>query len=69
MLIDALVKLSKQWMAVLASVWLLAAIGALIKGEWSWAAVCVVLSVLLWDSYRRDKRSRAQEGPGHRSEA
>ena len=58
----------RHWMAVLAALWLLFAVLALAKGELFWAAFNAGLSVLMLDSYRREKRSRAQV-PEHRSEA
>lgn len=61
-------KLSSQKRAAVATVWSIAVVLELIKGELLFAAVAAVLSVALWDSYRRDKRRRAQRVPEHRSE-
>lgn len=53
-----LVKFSQHWLALVASVWALAALAALIMSEVPWALVCAVVSALLWDSYRRDRQGR-----------
>jgi hypothetical protein len=66
------VKISKQWLskyltAVLALVLLLLAVRAVIQDEWSSAAVAAALSILMWDSHRRDRRARAQRLSKQRS--
>jgi hypothetical protein len=48
--------LSSNRMLVVATVFLLATILALIQGEFLYAGLCVLASVLSLDGYRRDKR-------------
>lgn len=51
----------EQWQALVALVWSVVAVVVLIKGDYLFAAIAVLLSIALWDSYRRDRRSRAQK--------
>jgi hypothetical protein len=59
----------RQGMAILASIWLLAAVAGLIKGESSWGAICGVVSLMLWDRYRREMRNHAKAGSAPHNEA
>jgi len=45
-------------MAIVASIFAVAALAAFVKSEVPFAVACAVLSGLSWDSYRRDRRGR-----------
>ena len=44
-----------------AVVWSVVAVVELLKEDYRFAAVATVISIAAWDSYRRDRRSRAQQ--------
>jgi hypothetical protein len=50
----------EQWQALVALVWSVVALVELIKGDYLFAAVGAVLSIALWDSYRRERRIPAE---------
>jgi uncharacterized membrane protein len=54
----------EQWQALVALVWSVVAVVALTKGDYLFAAIAVLLSIALWASYRRERRSRAQQALG-----
>jgi len=51
----------EHWRMPVAVVWSVVAVVELLKEDYRFAAVATVISIAAWDSYRRDRRSRAQQ--------
>jgi hypothetical protein len=51
----------EHWRMPVAAVWSVVAVVELVKEDYWFGAVATLFAIAAWDSYRRDRRSRAHQ--------